>query len=268
MYFDCNHSSHLINGEGLSRVFNLLYRLDFANIPNVPGTNLGEEDTRMDLIEGMKARKSIRGFKPVPVPRETIAQILEIATRAPSAYNTQPWEFSVLAGAVLDEVKKAVMERFESGAEPHPDFERPTPLVSIYRTRQVELGKSLFQLMDIGREDNEKRNQWTLKMARFWDAPNAIIIATDKEVSGPLLIFSIGAVTQSIALAALHFGLGTCVEHPPVYYPEVIRQIIGIPDAKKILIAIAIGYPDWEFPANKLESTRELLANAVAWHGF
>ena len=131
----------------------------------------------------------------------------------------------------------------------------------------MELGKSLFQLMDIGREDKEKRNEWTLKMARFWDAPNVIIIATDREVSGPLLIFSIGAITQSVALAALHFGLGTCIEHPPVYYPEVIRRIIGIPESKKIVIGLAIGYPDWDFPANRLQSTRELVANTVAWHG-
>jgi nitroreductase len=237
-------------------------------MPNASATRRGEEDRQMDLIEGMKSRKSIRGYKPTPVPRDTIAQILEIATRAPSAYNTQPWELHVLAGEVLDELKKALAQKFETVAEPHPDFAIPTPLVGIYRTRQVELGKSLFQLMDIGREDKEKRNEWTLKMARFWDAPNAIIIATDKEVSGPLLVFSIGAVTQSITLAALHFGLGTCIEHPPVYYPDVIRQTIGIPDSKKILIAMAIGYPDWEFPANKLESTRELLTNAVAWHGF
>jgi len=246
----------------------LLYLLDSANIPNVPTTNLGEEDRQLELLEAITSRKSIRGYKPIPVPKETIGQVLEIGTRAPSAYNTQPWEFHVLAGAVLDELKKALAERFESGAEPHPDFERPTPLVGIYRNRQVELGKSLFQLMDIGREDKEKRNQWTLKMARFWDAPNAIIIATDREVSGPLLIFSIGTITQSIALAALHFGLGTCIEHPPVYYPRVIRQIIGIPESKKIVIAMAIGYPDWDFPANRLQSTRELLANTVAWHGF
>jgi len=234
---------------------------------NLIETSLREEDGQLELLEAMKSRKSIRGYKPVPVPKETIAEILEIATRAPSAYNTQPWEFHVLAGEVLDKLKKALAEKFETGAKPHPDFAIPTPLVGIYRTRQVELGKSLFQLMDIGREDKEKRNEWTLKMARFWDAPNAIIIATDREVSSPLLIFSLGAVTQSIALAALRFGLGTCIEHPPVYYPEVIRQITGIPESKKIVIGMAVGYPDWDFPANRLQSTRELVANTVAWHG-
>jgi nitroreductase len=246
----------------------LSYSLGSANIRKVPKISLCEEDRQLELLEAITSRKSIRGYSTAPVPKETIGQILEIASRAPSAYNTQPWEFFVLAGAVLDQLKKALAERFESGAEPHPDFERPTPLVGVYRTRQVELGKSLFQLMDIGREDKEKRNQWTLKMARFWDAPNAIIIGTDREVSGPLLILSIGAITQSIALAALHFGLGTCIEHPPVYYPNVIRQILGIPESKKIVIAMAMGYPDWDFPANRLQSTRELPANTVAWHGF
>lgn len=221
----------------------------------------------MDLIEGIKSRKSIRGYKPAPVPRETLVQILEIATYAASAYNTQPWEFIILGGELLDELKKTVEQKSMSGAETNPDIERGAPLTGIYRSRQVELGKSLFQLMDIAREDKEKRNQWTFKMLRFFDAPNAIVITMDEEVSSPLSIFSIGAISQTIALTAVNFGLGTCIEHATVYYPEVIRQIIGIPESKKIVIGIAIGYPDWDFPANKVQSTREPFANITSWHG-
>ena len=221
----------------------------------------------MDLLEAIRSRKSIRGYKPVPVPKETLAQILEIATRAPSPLNVQPWKFAVLGSEVLDNLKKAVEERSLAGVEPHPDFEREPALTGVYRSRQVELGKSLFQLMDIAREDKEKRSQWMLKMVRFFDAPNAIIISIDEEISGPLFVFGLGTVSDTIALAALDFGLGTIIEHAVVYYPEVIRQFTGIPESQKIVVGIAIGYPDWDFPANRVQSTREPLANMTSWHG-
>ncbi len=219
----------------------------------------------MDLVESIKSRKSIRGYKPTPVPQETLTQILEIATRAPSATNTQPWKFTILGGKTLEKLKSALQQQFLAGAEPHPDFATYGRLTGVYRNRQVEVGKSLFELMGIAREDKEKGTEWRLKMLRFFDAPNAIIIGLDEETSSFLYIFSLGAVSQTIALAALNFGLGTCIEYIPVHYPEIIRQITGIPESQKIAIGIAIGYPDWDFPANKFQSTREPLANIATW---
>jgi nitroreductase len=73
---------------------------------------------------------------------------------------------------------------------------------------------------------------------------------------------------QTLCIAALHFGLGTCIEDQGVLYPEVLREIVQIPDDKKIIIAIAIGYPDWDFPANALTSDRETLENNTRWIGF
>jgi nitroreductase len=215
----------------------------------------------------MKLRKSIRGYKAVPVPKETLAQILDMASNAPSANNTQPWEFIILGGEVLDELKKILEEKYVSRAQPHPDFELGRAPTGVYRSRQVALGKSLFQLMDITREDRERRRQWVLKMIRFFDAPNAIIIATDTEVSDHLSIFAIGAISQNIALAAVNFGLGTCIENVVVLYPEVIRQIARMPESKKIVIGIAIGYPDGDFPANKVQVSHEPLASITSWHG-
>ena len=215
----------------------------------------------------MKLRKSIRGYKAVPVPKETLAQILDMASNAPSANNIQPWEFIILGGEVLDDLKKILEEKYASRAQPHPDFELGRPPTGVYRSRQVALGKSLFQLMDITREDRERRRQWVLKMIRFFDAPNAIIIATDTEVSDHLSIFAIGAISQNIALAAVNFGLGTCIENVVVLYPEVIRQIARMPESKKIVIGIAIGYPDGDFPANKVQVSHEPLASITSWHG-
>ena len=221
----------------------------------------------MDLVEGIKLRKSIRGYKLTPVPKEMLIQILEISTHAPSAMNTQPWKFTALGGKTLDELKNTLQEKFLTGEKPHSDIGLIPPLAGIYRDRQVALGKSLFQLMDIAREDKEKRMEWDLKMLRFFDAPNIIIISMDEEINNFLSIFSLGIVTQNIALTALNFGLGTCIVRHSIDYPEVIRQITGIPESQKIVIGIAIGYPDWDFPANKLQTSREPLENIISWLG-
>jgi len=221
----------------------------------------------MDLVEAIKSRKSLRGYKPTPVAKEVLTEILDIAIRSPSGLNSQPWEFTVLGGKVLDDLKQALQEQFLAKIEPHPDFPLQ-PLTGVYRKRQIELAVALFQVMGIAREDTEKRDQWTLKMLRVFDAPNAIIVSMDEEVSSYLAMFSLGLVTQTIALAAVNFGLGTCIQRVLVDSPEIVRRIAGIPESKKLAIGIAIGYPDWDFPANKIQSVREPLANLVTWRGM
>lgn len=223
----------------------------------------------MEIIEAVRRRSSIRCFKPDPVAKEVLGEILEMANRAPSAMNTQPWEFTVLAGSVLDEVRRANVELLNSGASPNPEHVVVGwPRESIYRERQVKLAKQLFQAMGIAREDKEKRAQWLERGFRYFDAPAAIIISTDRSLSesGPLL--DIGAVMQTICLAALHFGLGTCIEDQGTMYPDVLRRYAGIPDSKRITMAIAIGYPDWDFPANQVDSEREPVKNITTWLGF
>jgi nitroreductase len=223
----------------------------------------------MDVIEAIRARKSIRSFKPDPVPGEVLEQILETATRAPSAMNTQPWEFTVLTGDILDRVRRANVERLGSGTPPNPEHEVVAwPKESIYRQRQVDLAKQLFRAMDIPREDKEKRAQWMERGFRYFDAPAAIIISADRSLSesGPLL--DIGAAIQTICLAALHFGLGTCIEDQGTMYPDVLREHARIPDSKRIIMAVAIGYPDPDFPANRVESGREPVGNITTWLGF
>jgi len=223
----------------------------------------------MDIIEAVKKRKSIRGYKPDPVPKAVLQQILELASHAPSAMNTQPWECTVLTGEVLENVRRSYVELVNSGALPNPEHVVVGwPKESIYRQRQVDLAKQLFQLMDIPREDKEKRAKWLERGFRYFDAPVAIIISTDRCLSdsGPLL--DIGALMQSICLTALHFGLGTCIEDQGTMYPDVLRKYAHIPESKRIVIAIAIGYADWDFPANKLETEREPIENVTTWLGF
>jgi nitroreductase len=223
----------------------------------------------MDILEALATRKSVRGFKPDPVPREILREVLQISGRAPSAVNSQPWEFFVLAGDVIENIKGGNIEKVRSGAAPNPEHVViGWPPDSVYRQRQVALAKQLFQLMGIPMGDQEKKRQWMERGLRFFDAPAAIVIVVDKSIIEKVPLLDIGAVMQSICLAALSHGLGTCIEDQAAMYPRVMRDFAGIPESKRIVISIAIGYPDWDFPANKVESAREPIDTITRWCGF
>ena len=220
----------------------------------------------MDIVEAIRTRKSIRMYKPDPVPKEVIREILEIATRAPSSVNSQPWEITVITGDVLEKIKQGNIEMLRSGAQPNREV-LSKPLEGEFRRRQVDLAIQLFKLMGITREDKVKRAEWSQRGFRFFDAPAAFVLSVDKSLKG-WGTFDLGSLAQTICLTALKYGLGTCIQGQGISYPEVIRRFTDIPESKQIVICISIGYPDWDFPANKAESEREPLENIVTWCGF
>ena len=221
----------------------------------------------MDLVEAIKARKSIRGYKDVPVPREILKEILEVATRAPSADNSQPWEITVITGKILRDIAEANVEALNSGRPIAPDVTHK-PYEGIYRKRQMEVGKKLFELMDIPREDKAKRNSWILRGFRFFDAPAAYLLAADESLDPTRAASDIGGIAQTICLVALQYGLGTCIASQGVLYADIVKQFTKIPETKKIYWCITIGYPDWDFPANKVKTDREPLQVNTTWLGF
>lgn len=223
----------------------------------------------MNIIEAIRTRKSIRDFTADPVPQHILRKIIEVAVRAPSAENSQPWEFTIVAGDILDTIRKTNIEKLKSRALPHPDLAAEgLPRDSVYRRRQIEIAKQLFGLMDISREDLEKRDRWMELGFRYFNAAAAIIISVDRSLSYPRPIFDIGSATQNICLAALNYGLGTCIANQGITYPEVLHEFANIPESKRIVISIAIGYPNWDFPANKVVSEREPVENITTWVGF
>lgn len=229
----------------------------------------GVKEGDVDIIEAIRKRKSIRAFRNTQVPRAVIRDILEAACRAPSAMNTQPWEFTVMTKAVLDSVKSSVIEKFRAGENPHSEHHvYGWATDSVFRHRQVALAKELFRVLDIKREDMDKRTQLMERGLRFFEAPAAIIICVDRNLAEGIGILDIGAVTQNICLAALQYGLGTCIQDQGVMYPEVLRTFCNIADTKRIIIAIAIGYPDGDSLVNQLATPREAVDEITTWCGF
>jgi nitroreductase len=221
----------------------------------------------MDVIEAIRRRHSVRVFKSDNVPRQTLREVLDAAVRSPSAMNTQPWQFAVVTGKTLAAMKDRNIALLKSGVEQSPDFPIPA-FHGVYRRRQVEVYSRLLGMMRIAFEDRERRDQWLRHGFRFFEASAVIIIYADAELDVARTQFDIGLVTQSICLAALGYGLGSCVCLHAVSYPDMLRDVLGIGDDKKIAVGVALGYGEPEHPANRFTSSRESVRDIVRWYGF
>lgn len=221
----------------------------------------------MDLKEAVKTRKSIRGYKTSPVPRKILEELLSRSLRAPSAINIQPWEIAVVTGENLEKMKLGNVRMMESGIWPEPDMPMPS-LAEVHRKRQSALGAQLYGLLDIQRSDIKKSYEWYKKSMRFFDSPVVFFVYADRRLNITSTAFDCGLLVENIALLALEYDLGTCIHEQGVFYPAVIRKFSGIPDSHIIIVCISIGYPDWDYPANKIYSEREPLENISIWHGF
>ena len=223
----------------------------------------------MDVIEAITTRKSIRAFLPDPISKQTIQDILTIASHSPSGVNQQPWEFAVVTGEKLDELRNKNEHLLTIGVPEQRDYApHDKPKDSVYRKRQVAIAVQLYKALGIARDDTEKRFQWLVKGIRYFEAPVTIIIYTDKclPITSPLV--DIGAIIQSICLTALHFGLGTCIQNQGIKFSDMLRETLNIPGSKRIVTSVSMGYPDWSHPANKFHSNRESIDNLTTWHGF
>ena len=214
----------------------------------------------MDIKEVIQQRKSIRAFKPDPVPREVLSKIAELALRAPSWANTQPWELAIVSGARLEAIKEAFSA--QHGVTALPDFPGPEEFPDIYKTRFQNLAAKMSEAAKKGKR-GRNAGEWYLQGPRLYGAPAAIYIFIDRsfyEQPGGLNVYPVfdcGLLAQNIMLLATDFGLGTIVQAQAVHYPNVLRQMLGIPDSKLVLVGIAIGYPDWDNPINEFRSARE-----------
>lgn len=219
--------------------------------------------------EVVRTRRSIRGFKREPVPRALIRELLEVAMRAPSSLNTQPWNFYVLTGEPLDRIRQGNTERNLAGVPSSREFKGHENYGGVHRERQVEIAKQLFGAMGIAREDKEARLDWVLRGFRQFDAPVSIVVTYDKVIQGSdIAPFDCGAITNAIVNAAWARGLGCVINSQGIMQSPVVREHAGIADDQVIMICIAMGWPDDSFPANAVVSQRKSVDEAAHFVGF
>lgn len=229
------------------------------------------EATRYDANydQVVLGRRTIRGYTPDPVPRETITEIIELALQSPSSLNSQPWNFYVVTGDALERIRHGNVERNLSGVPESREFRAGHKYEGVHRDRQVAVAKQLFAAMGIAREDKAARQDWVLRGFRQFDAPVAVVVTYDKELhGGDIPVFDCGAVTTALVNAAWSRGLGCCINSQGIMQSPVVREHAGIADEHVIMICVAMGYPDESFPANQVVSARKPVDEAARFVGF
>ena len=223
----------------------------------------------MDYDEVVLGRRSIRGFKPDPVPKALITSIIALAMRAPSSLNTQPWNFYVVAGQPLDRIRRGNTERNLAGVPDSREFRSVGAYEGLHRERQIEIAKQLFAVMGIERDNKQKRQDWVLRGFRQFDAPVSIVVTYDRSLLGnDIAPCDCGAITNALVNAAWSRGLGCVINSQGIMQSPVVREHAGIAADQVIMICVAMGYPDETFPANAVVSRRKSVEEATVFVGF
>jgi len=214
-------------------------------------------------------RRSIRGYKPDPVPQSLIREIIGLAMRAPSSMNTQPWNFYIVTGEPLERIREGNTERILAGVPQSREFRTGQAFAGQHRDRQIGVAKQLFSAMGIERDDAERRQDWVLRGFRQFDAPVCVIVTYDRELDGSDdTPFDCGAVATALVNAAWSRGLGTVINSQGIMQSPVVREHAGIAEDQVIMKSIALGWPDDDFPANKVVSHRRSVDEATVFVGF
>ena len=218
----------------------------------------------MELLEGIETRRSFRAFRSTPIPEETIRKILEAASRSPSYTNTQPWEVAVISGKKKDELARILRDLAKSDVTPNPDLPLPKTWPPELERRSKEHSTRRFKALGIEREDEQQRKELRLRNFEFYGAPCVLFLFMDSALTS-WSVFDMGLFSQSILLAAHSFGIGSCLQAMLAIYPDAVREFLGIPKMKQLIIGISIGYPDVEARINTYRSTRASLNDFVQW---
>jgi len=223
----------------------------------------------MELDEAMQGRRSIRGFLDKPVPRNVIEEVIALANRAPSSMNTQPWHLHVLTGEPLEKVREGNSTRMLSGVPPEREIIDHGAYEGPHRDRQIGIAKQLFAAMGIERDDKAMRQDWVMRGFRQFDAPVSIVVTFDKSLEGGTIAhFDLGAVTYGLTLAAWARGLGCVINGQGIMQSPVVREHAQIPDDQVIMTCVAMGWPDEDFSANDVVSTRREVDEVARFVGF
>lgn len=219
----------------------------------------------MELQKTIENRRSIRMFETRSVPRETIETIIRKALWAPSWGNSQPWEIVAADGPVLEEFKKQNRQAMLDNIESKPDIDTPKtwpePLVSRYK----EVGKSVLGALKIERGDAQGRLQYYGAMNYLFDAPALLMFVAKKDLNLEYTILDCGLLIQNISLLAEEQGLGTCLLAASINFPEIAHRLLAIPDDRRLIVGMAIGWPDREAAINNFERKRGALDEFMRW---
>jgi nitroreductase len=217
-------------------------------------------------------RMSARAFLPKPVPRDLIQRLLEVASRAPSGTNTQPWKVYVLQGASKDALVSQVCAAHDAirdnpalAAEYQEAYDYyPKQWISPYIDRRRENGWGLYGLLGIGKTEKDKMHLQQQRNFRFFDAPVGLMFTIDKIMGGGSLVDT-GMFLQNLMVVARAHGLDTCPQAAWNGFAKIILPHIGAGDNEMLVCGMSLGYADPADKVNTFHTPRVPAADFTTW---
>ena len=225
---------------------------------------------RQAAVDGaITSRRSVRAFLPTPVSEATVREILEVAARAPSGTNTQPWRVNVLTGAARQRLSDAILAAYNDSAERAQHSEEydyyPREWVSPYIDRRRKIGWDLYGLLEIGKTDKDKMHAQHGRNYVFFDAPVGFIFTIDRILAqGSWLDY--GMFLENIMVAARGRGLDTCPQAAFTQFHRVIKRELGLADHEMVVCGMALGVADPDAVANRLTTARAAVDEFTTFH--
>ena len=208
-------------------------------------------------------RRSMRDFKPDPVPRELIESVFGTAQRAPSNCNTQPWFVHVVTGETLEQLRQELPAKFAAG-EIALDFPYDGQYEGVYKERQYASAAALYDSLGIARDQKAERNAWFMRNFSFFDAP-AVAFFTLPTGFGLREACDLGMFAQTVMLGLTAHGLGSCPQTALAFLANVIRPALSLGDHEQLMFGMSFGYPT-DTAVNEVTTERASLADVVTFH--
>jgi nitroreductase len=214
----------------------------------------------------IRSRKSVRAFRPEPVPRHQLMEILETARAAPSNFNSQPWRVYLLTGTAKRALGDAILQaQVANTVPPFSPFPQPAPLEC--GARVDDFGRRLYSALGIDRADMAARARQTGRNFVFFDAPVGLIFTIHSALTKHSWL-DYGLFLQTLMLAAQVRGLATCPQVSFVRFQSIIAEQLGFGPEELVTCGMSCGYADEQAAVNRLNMPREPLDGFTRWLGF
>jgi len=220
-----------------------------------------------DIKEAITSRRSVRKFLSTEISDEIIKDIINVAARAPSGTNIQPWNVHVLRGESRNKICNAASTAFLD-----PNIDKKNDRIHYmekfrdpYITRRRKIGWDLYELLDIKKGDYEKTKAFHVQNFNFFGAPVGLLFTIEKDL-GWMSWLDYGMFIQNICIAARGYGLDTCPQAAWGQLNNIIAPLLNIKDNHIIHCGISIGFEDKNAEVNKLRTVREELSIFTVFH--
>ncbi len=221
-------------------------------------------DQAQTFDEIVRQRRSLRAFQSEPVPAATLERIFDVAQRAPSNCNTQPWITHVASGASLQTLREEMPKRFMAG-EISLDFPYDGVYEGVYKERQYGSAQALYDAVGIERQDKARRHEQFMRNFTFFDAPHVAFLFLP-EPFGLREAADLGMYAQTLMLGMVAHGLGSCPQTALSFEADFIRETLGIDASNKLLFGISFGVPVNDAAVNQCATDRASLDDCVHFH--